>query len=41
VHIEINTIAQVIAASGGAAAAVLTALAKFLPVWRASSGKRK
>jgi hypothetical protein len=32
--IDINSVAQVIAATGVAAAAVLTALAKFLPVWR-------
>ncbi len=35
-HIEISTIAQIIGATGAAAAAVLTALAKFLPVWRAT-----
>lgn len=33
-HIEIDAIAQIITAIGIAVAAVLTALAKFLPVWR-------
>jgi hypothetical protein len=39
-HIEINAVAQIITASGVAAAAVLTALAKFLPVWRQGRKKR-
>jgi hypothetical protein len=34
-HIEISAIAQIIGATGAATAAVLTALSKFLPVWRA------
>lgn len=33
-HIEINTVAQIITATGLSVAAVLTALSKFLPVWR-------
>jgi hypothetical protein len=39
VHIEFNAFAQVIAAGGGAIAAVLTALSKFLPVWRSKPRK--
>jgi len=34
VSIEFNAIAQVITASGASTAAILTALSKFLPVWR-------